>query len=326
MTEPEHISFPSIGQFANFKKELKYYVEHNKVPDEITLTGTVKLHGTHADIIFDEKTKAITFQSRNRVLTIDSDNMGFVEFMTQCDLACLFNGIKWIFMRPVETIMVSGEFCGGNIQKGVALTKLPRMFCIFDIKINNEWRHLIPYSDLILPEHIYRITRAPMFKLKMDPRTPDLIIPRLIELTNQVENECPFAKTFGVSGTGEGIVWKCSLSESSRFWFKTKGEKHSVSKVTTLKPKTPKDLEALTNIKHFSESAATEARLKQGLDYLCEMKLDLVPDNMGTFLSWVTNDVLKEEADAIKEMNVDVKALKKELSCRARGWFLLNAL
>ena len=47
-----------------------------------------------------------------------------------------------------------------------------------------------------------------------------------------VERECPFAKTFDIKGTGEGIVRKVADTlrfQGPRYWCKMKGEKHAVS-------------------------------------------------------------------------------------------------
>lgn len=45
----------------------------------------------------------------------------------------------------------------------------------------------------------------------------------------------------------------------------------------------------------------TENRLNQGVDYLKEQQLPLLVNSMGTFLKWVVNDCLKEEADILAE-------------------------
>jgi hypothetical protein len=46
-------------------------------------------------------------------------------------------------------------------------------------------------------------------------------------MTNEVENECPVAKQFGVSGIGEGIVFSHMTPDGVVYRFKSKGEKHS---------------------------------------------------------------------------------------------------
>ena len=58
---------------------------------------------------------------------------------------------------------------------------------------------------------------------------------KFIELVEEVEKECPVSKQFNVSGIGEGIVWTTEY-KGETYRFKTKGEKHSVSKVKTVVP------------------------------------------------------------------------------------------
>ncbi|CZT52909.1 uncharacterized protein RSE6_14313 [Rhynchosporium secalis] len=92
------------------------------------------------------------------------------------------------------------------------------------------------------------------------------------DLTLAVEKESPFRKTFGVSGVGEGIVWKAAppLGEDARFWVKTKGPLHNVSKKEKM-DKVPSNMDAREKAKAFDEAAVTELSLRQGWDYLVEM-------------------------------------------------------
>src|SRR5689334_5820203 len=86
-----HVNFPSIEQYRTFVRELKRHY-HKQFPEtwpkELNLRGTVKLHGTHADIVYvkcqdkdNNPCYRIHYQSRNRVLSISQDNCGFVKFM-----------------------------------------------------------------------------------------------------------------------------------------------------------------------------------------------------------------------------------------------------
>jgi hypothetical protein len=65
-----------------------------------------------------------------------------------------------------------------------------------------------------------------------------------VEITMAVEAECPVGRFFGVlSGVGEGVVWKPvdPLYNEGRFWFKVKGEKHSVTMIKQRKEIAPSD-------------------------------------------------------------------------------------
>ena len=106
---------------------------------------------------------------------------------------------------------------------------------------------------------------------------------------------------------------------SIRLIMKSKGEKHSVSKVRTINAV---DVEALAGIQEFVDSVVTENRLEQGLAYLYEMKIEISPKTTGEFLGWVVRDVLKEETDTIVANQFDMKKVKSTIVNKARMWYL----
>ncbi len=373
-----HINFGSICSFNDFCKELKHHYDntsHVDIPKQFTLCGTVKLHGTHADIIFTKKEhlincesmsqvscdseitiqsqieptnksqiKLITqtnikndeydiqYQSRNRVLTLQDDNCGFVKFMESISLQdkmSLLHQFEKTYISHgsqygvLKTVMIAGEFCGQNIQKTVAISNLPRMFVIFAVKINNVWQDLSLYKDVHLEDSkIYNIYRAPTYKLQLDYNNMDAIRPELQQITDTVDKVCPFANTFGIVGIGEGIVWTCKeLQSCSRFWFKVKGAQHTASKVKTLNIKTPREQLALKNVLYFVEQAVTQARLDQGLDYLREMNIEINIKNIRQYIKWVISDTFKEESDSISDLNLNIASIKSHISARAYKWY-----
>ena len=155
---------------------------------------------------------------------------------------------------------------------------------------------------------------------------------KMDELTLSVEEECPVGKHFGVSGTGEGIVWHAIQSPSlpvfksgrytdSRFWFKTKGVKHI--SVRKSEPVSKPNLEAIAKVDAFVEQALTPERLQQGLQMLeREMLLPLEMKSIGAFIKWVHGDVMKEEYDRIEEAGIDKKALSRPISSVAKKWYM----
>lgn len=156
----------------------------------------------------------------------------------------------------------------------------------------------------------------------MDYHKPEEVVQHLVEITNAVEKECPFGKTFGVSGIGEGVVWIWEEKESSRYWFKVKGEEHAVTKVKTLKELSETEKEHLKNISNFVSGVTTESRLRQGLDYLREMNLEKSIKNIGTYIKWVVNDVIKEESDTMKELGcLDEGKVKKAVTGIASSFY-----
>ena len=126
--EPVHTKFQSIEQFRKIVTSINKKYRHEKLKPVLRFQGTVKLHGTHGDIV--RKDDMTWCQSRNKVVTPgkQSDNYGFAAFMGERGLEVLFKQIK---APQGSTVMIAGEFCGGDIQDNVALSKLPKMFVIF---------------------------------------------------------------------------------------------------------------------------------------------------------------------------------------------------
>ena len=339
------IKFPSIEQFRNVIRHVKTHAQYagrdengDAIIDQsrpiptLKFRGTVKLHGTNAGIVYDVDTDTFTYQSRERVLELTSDNAGFMLNMMRHEN--VWRDVAWQAMREIfvpeqkiTKVAIFGEWCGSGIQKGVALTELPKMFVVFAVKVvfEDESTKWLPIGeiDLHLPEDkLFNIDTFPTYEIDVDFNHPELAQNKMIEITEEVEKECPVGKYFGVSGIGEGVVWTCVSDgwNDSGTWFKVKGEKHSVSKVRTL---AAVDVEAVANLKAFVDSVVTEARLEQGLDNLVREQLKpFEMTSMGDFLRWVYNDVLKEETDTIVANGIDPKKLGGAIANVARPWFV----
>lgn len=324
--------FPSINQFRNVVKTIREqacYMGKNErgeaifnpapVYPKLMFKGTVKLHGTNAAIVYDDR--GYTFQSRERVLTREADNAGFMAHMEQhlLPISVMFQNIidlNNIDRTTISSIAIYGEWCGGNIQKGVAITGLPKMFVIFAIRINDEW---FDSNEDLKVANIFNINSFPSFMTEIDFEHPETAQNHLGELTAEVEACCPVGKAHGVNGVGEGIVWRCVSNPSSEYWFKVKGEKHSASKVKTL---ASVDVEAVEQINDFVAMVVTEARLEQGLHNLINEQLKpFAMTSMGDFIRWVHQDVLKEEADTLQASGIDYKKLGSPIALAAKRWF-----
>lgn len=314
--------FPSIEQFRNVIKEVRLHHDY-KGKDEndnpiykhtdpypiLTFAGTVKLHGTNAAIV-KYKDGHIEFQSRSSVITPENDNYGFATAMSFLNLEVLFEGIEF-----EEYCAIYGEWCGTGIQKGVGISECPKMFVIFACRVDDEWSS---YKNPSLTKPIFNIRDFQTYTIDINFNEPEQVQNKLIELTEEVEAECPVAKAFGISGIGEGIVW---TSDDFKYRFKVKGEKHSVTKVKKL---AAVDIELLNSMNDFVDSVVTENRLKQGLEYLREQGLEVSQKSTGAYLRWVVGDVLKEEMDTIEGNGFDVKKLNPLISKKARQWFFNN--
>jgi RNA ligase len=328
--------FPSIEQFRTVIRNVKhkaqvvgvdadgeYVMDRTRPMPTLTFEGTVKLHGTNAGIVYDSETDSFQYQSRERVLSLEEDNAGFMrEMIGKEDVLRELFVSEYTFLT--SKVVIYGEWCGGNIQKGVAINGLPKMFVVFAIKTQDT-----PDSDFVWvkfgsfkTQGIYSIHDFPTYHIDIDFSKPEMSQNRMIEITEEVEAECPVGKYFGNSGIGEGVVWKCISTgwESSNYWFKIKGAMHSVSKVKTL---APVDIEAIESMNAFIDSVVTEARLEQGLDNLVREQLKpFEMSSIGDFIRWIFNDIIKEETDTIVANGFDQKKLGGPVANKAKTWYI----
>lgn len=342
------IKFPSIEQFRTIVATiLRQYTfvglddngdaiyDNTKPKPTLTFKGTVKLHGTNAGVSFrygHDNSSEYWVQSRENIITPEKDNAGFAFFVESNKeafkkFAAQIDSILLINMQQ-NIITIFGEWCGGNIQKGVGISNLPKSFFIFGVKVSpitnteEEARlkpaYWIPSHYLKSPEHnIYNIEDFPTYSIDIDFNMPQLIQNKLSELTIAVEEECPVAKAFGFSGIGEGIVWSTELNGNVHR-FKVKGEKHSSSKVKTL---AAVDTEKLESIQKFVDYAVTESRFNQGLENVFPNEEPIENKKMGDLIRWVVNDILKEEMDTMVDNKIEPKDVNKYVSSRVREMF-----
>ncbi len=278
--------------------------------------GTVKIHGTNSAIACykDDAGLRYEFQSRERVLSLQQDNADFMLKMLNKNYKSLFDKIEFS-----ESCVIYGEWSGGNIQKGVAINGLPKMFIIFAIRIDDVYQDIRNFNHLKIEEEgIYNILQFKTYSIDVDFNEPESIQNKIIELTIEVENECPVGKYFGIEGIGEGIVFEY-LNENERYVFKSKGGLHSSSK--NKKPATV-DTEEIENLEAFIEYAVTENRLNQGIDKMKELNISIETKSTGDYLRWVVNDVIKEENDTIIANGINLKKISGAISAKARVFWL----
>lgn len=317
--------YPSIGKLKDFLYEAR---KLNEISFE--LIGTVKLHGTHADIVIDAE-DVIRFQSRNQTdLRPEKDNEGFATFAGALEQDIL--ALKYAYvsryralnrsapLKPTYPVVIAGEFCGGNIQKKVALLQLKKQFVIVSVNVNNTWLPDDEYGDIHNESiGIYNISRAGFFYRTLELQNPTESEAEIDTLVKQVEQECPYARTFGASGIGEGIVWKPrGHSSTPTLWFKSKGEMFAVA----AKPKrTAAASDNNSRVKSFAEAVVTEIRMEQGWGYLKEMRVARNMKGLGKFLKWVVEDCLREEKRDMEEADIKEQNLKPAIVEIARLWY-----
>lgn len=312
----EFKKFNSIEQFRSTVKAVGDHAKfHNKPLPTLKFRGTVKLHGTNAGIIVDIESGEVAFQSRTQILEEGMDNAGFKHWAINSEEAV--KGLIWetaSWFSAKKTLEIFGEWCGGNIQKGVALNQLDKMFVVFSIVVDGVE---VDISDTQFNfGGISSIYAYPHWEIDIDFNNPEASQNTLVDLTLAVEAECPVGKYFGISGVGEGIVWH---NQETGLKFKVKGEKHSVSKVKTLRELAPVEVALIQDTKDFVSMVVTQNRLNQGLE-----QFDGVKDvqNLGAFIKWVVADVFKEERDTINFNGFDNKVIGSEIAKAARAFFL----
>lgn len=310
--------FTSIESFKHVVANVrKYYNNRGKPFPTLNFEGTVKLHGTNAGV---RRTASgeIQPQSRERLVSIGSDNAGFAFFVESH-----MDAVKHLFDGfPADAdVTLYGEWCGGNIQSSVALNGLEKHWVLFAVKVNGEYALLPDIKDN--ENKIYNINQIPTYKIEIDFLSPEPASEILADLTIQVEKECPWAKFMGnISGIGEGIVWHCVEHPEMEFlWFKTKGMLHKGNDKT----KTPRikiDDQKLASIKELVDEILPKWRLEQGISYLRENALPLLPQSTGDYLKWIAKDILKEELETIAASGFDWKQIQGQVMQTSRQFYL----
>lgn len=344
------IGFPSIEQFRNVVREVKLNTDYkgadengkpiyanDSVYPTILFTGTVKIHGTNAGVCSDGvETWA---QSRNGIITPEHDNAGFATwaYKEREFLATIITEIRNDLQLEVGDILaIYGEWAGGNIQKGVAITGLPKFFTVFGARVvrgesylwvpTSVWHDVVWEHCIAEPIHgLFSIFEFGRYEIKIDFNSPESVQNQLAAMTIKVEEECPVGSWWGKvapdNTTGEGIVWTAYRGDGHQYCFKVKGEKHSASKVKTL---AAVDIEKVNSVKECVDKVCTVNRMTQGFDWMALEGLDRIPQNLGAYLKWLNGDIFKEELDTVVESGLTPKDVTKEISNVGRKFFLEN--
>ncbi|TGO26556.1 hypothetical protein BPAE_0057g00320 [Botrytis paeoniae] len=221
-----------LVEFSKYQRTLK-----TRRAGSISVTGTVKLHGTHGDIRITAD-DTIYVQTRNSdVLTPALDSLKFLDFIqpARAEILALKKQFHARFQKlnpkakinDEHPLIIAGEWVGPKIQKDVAVSALPeRYFVIISVSINNEWQPDEPYSDIENESiNIVNISRGGFYYETIELKNPDPAFAKMQALADEVEKECSFAKALGLIGLGEGIVWKpaAPLCYDAKYWLKLKG-------------------------------------------------------------------------------------------------------
>jgi tRNA-binding EMAP/Myf-like protein len=343
------VKWPSIEGLHHIRKGMKVRQKNDPefVPPVVTYYAKVKLHGTNAgvQILKDGTVKA---QGRNRVLTLKDDNLGFASWVTA----------KQDYFKVLagpQDMVIYGEWCGRGIQKGVAISGIDRkILAVFAIQFGlgreSRSRLLVDPSCIrrMLPEHPdilvlpWHDVTGKVLKWG-DRQNLELRAAEINLEVAEVEKNDPWvSRTFGVDGTGEGLVlYPVSIFQVddyvsqdladtvgplidrdrfSELVFKAKGDKHKV-----VKQKRPAqvDPEAAKNVADFVDMFLTDARLEQGVAEACGGECDL--KRTGDFLKWIGQDVKKESTAELEASGLEWKQVGKAVGSKARQWYIQKA-
>ena len=319
--------FTEIGQFGqmigNIRSSHDYHgkdengdniYQHQTPYPTIKFRATCKIHGTNAGIA-KYKDGHYEFQSKEKQLSLEEDNAGFMSEMINKPYQKLFDGIEFN-----DHCVIYGEWAGKKVQGKVAIAELSKRFIIFAVRIDNIYQDMENYQHLKDNEQdIYNILQFPHWYFDIDMNHPELMQNVIIEKTLEVEDECPVANYFGVKGLGEGIVLS-HIDGNTNHSFKSKGLKHSNSKVKVMRVV---DNDKINALMELADKVTPSWRLDQFFTDANNLmnggQIDRM--NMGTYIKMVIADVQKEEMDVITEAGYEIKDLGKYISDIAKNFF-----
>lgn len=293
--------------------------------------GTVKLHGTNAAVCYNFN-DGLWAQSKKNIITPLKDNAGFASFVEKnkdifMDLMDEIYITHRIDLKS-KTIAIYGEWAGQGIQAGVGISQLEKKFYIFGIKISSCEDIASYWIDCNILQtnnytDIYNINDFDSFEIEIDFNEPLLSNNKMVEMVAGVEKECPVAKHFGVSGIGEGIVFKFEY-KGNLYRFKMKGDKHAGK--AKVKKSQKIGTAKLKKIIDVVEKVTPEWRLSQIYDEVFDIinggKGDI--KKTGDYLRAVIQDILAEDLDIILDANLTPKEVNQEISRKARTWFMIK--
>lgn len=328
-TNLKHQKWPSIEAFANVRRTIKKYMKMDvtSVYFDGMYGGKVKLHGTNAGVMISPEGEVVAHK-RSSVIYPDQDNAGFATWVANNKAA--FASLA----QPNKLITLHGEWCGGNIQKGVALNQIDKTFAIYCLqegKLQDGTAVYYVEPDEILakigtdgPWHI--LPWEHQVKINFyDELSVAKAAGEIEKKVLEVEACDPWVQSnFDKEGIGEGLVYypmvmgPIKADSYKEFIFKAKGYKHQVKS-----NKTPNivaiDIEKVASIQEFTNMFITEARLLQGVNEACGDEYDT--KLIGPFLQWVAADVMKESVAELEESELTWKDVSKKVMTTAREWY-----
>lgn len=332
MKNKKHYSFPKIRQYHQVLRDLKLQLSYvgkdengdpiYKEPDTwptIPFMGKIKNHGTNSGIVFSED-GSFYCQSRENIIDEIKDNAGFAHFVNK-QAYKIFDKIEDKFFNGVKHVIIYSEFCGGSIQKGVALNQLPKMMVVFGCKLvfEDDTTKWVDSSNIYNESiGVYHVNRAPIYEIDIDLNRPDRAIEQMNVWVDAIDKECPFAKTFDVFGVGEGLVFSEKNEHGFSNSWKVKGTSHQKSKIRKLPTM---DVVKMDGIQEAVETHCHEDRMQQIYDKIVLTEADKVPQNIGLFVRECLGDIWEEESDSLRASDISRKDFGEAISKSCATWF-----
>lgn len=333
----EFKAYHKIKQFKDVVRDIKFKANFKGMDDEgqpiyeeskkpiLNFIATTKLHGTNAGICYKPE-DGIVAQKRNSLIGKEelAAHFGFNQFV-QIEKKLFFTDLMeqlyTKYCTKGDQLTIYGEWAGSGIQKGVGISELPKGFYVFDAKVyrvsddTQRWLDISTWE--FNTDKVFNINDFPTWNLEIDFNKPAMFQNKLIEITEQIEKECPVSKQLGIENScGEGAVWSCYWNDD-KYIFKVKGDAHSVTRVKKLASVDP---EVLNSIDNFVEYACTPNRIEQGMQEVNATE----KKDMPLLLKWVANDIISEETDTLLANNLEWKQVAREVSNRVRQYYFVK--
>jgi hypothetical protein len=329
-----HVAWPEIESFHNVRKSVQKYPELLGGRTTVEYRAKVKLHGRNGAV--QVRGDRVIAQSRTEIVAADGDNdqmrsfAAWVESRREMWIATTDDG------SPSPSMIYFGEWCGPGIMKGTAVNQIPEkvfaVFAVSDLKDEESSWIIDPTAIEMLVEDVPGAYVLPWYGDSISIpmlETPEVVQPILDGINAAVAavEVCdPWVRdTFGVEGTGEGLVFYPRGQTRKGFsdlCFKAKGEKHKL-----VAKSAPAQLDPMVaaNIDGYAAMVLTDARLEQGARAAAGGELSFEKRLIGPFLAWICEDVQKETLAEREASGLTWKQVQKAVSDRARGWYLANA-
>lgn len=337
----KHYSYPSIPQLNILLSDIRHaarYIgqdpdtgkpmyDNNKRLPLVMLEGTVKVNGANCSVVLDKEGNCYP-QSREILLTEEDTCYGFYHYFQEHKEVIQQRLDTFLRGTPdrVKAVVVYGEWCGEEIAKKVATGQLSKRWIVFDVRHIDETYEKggtgfldCDLDDFHIPEiNMFDVSTFGLYHLEVDVGNPHVIQNHLVKFTEEVEKECPVGKYFGVSGTGEGIVWAI-MYKGKKLRMKVKGAKHSSTKVKVL---APIDMQKVNSVNEFIDYAFTENRMEQGINWMRQHNIPISVENTSKFISWVFKDVLKEESATLEKNGLTTKDINYRGNLVIREYYM----